>query len=68
MNKIENSRLVFEITPCKLGIVFIFIHKRAKMLSAGQHPGHVFSIIFSSASIKNSARSDPIARDTVAIF
>ena len=34
MNKIENSKLVFEITPCKLGIAFIFIHKGAKQLFA----------------------------------
>ena len=62
MNKIENSKLVFEIALCKLGIAFSFIHKRAKILLAGQHPGHECSIIFSCASIKNNARSDPIAR------
>ena len=58
MNKIVNSKLVFEITPCKLGITFIFIHKLAKILPAGQHPGHECS--FSRASIKNNARSGPI--------
>ena len=52
VNKIENSKLVFEITPCKLGIVFSVIHKRVKILLAGQHPGHEWSIIFSRASIK----------------
>ena len=52
MNIIQNSKLVFEITPCKLGIDFSFIHKRAKILPAGQHAGHECSIIFSRASIK----------------
>ena len=27
---IENSKVVFEIAPCKLGIAFSYIHKRAK--------------------------------------
>ena len=27
---IENSKVVFEIAPCKLGIAFSFIYKRAK--------------------------------------
>ena len=52
INKIENWKLVFEIAPCKLGIAFSFIHKREKILPAGQHPGHECSIIFSRASIK----------------
>ena len=66
MNKIENSKLVFEITPCKLGIAFIFIHKRAKILPAGQHPGHECS--FSRTSIKKQCPLRSNSAYTVAVF
>ena len=51
MNKIENWKLVFEIAPCKLVIAFSFIHKRAKILPTGQHPGLECSIIFSRTRV-----------------
>ena len=64
VNKIENAKLGFEITPCKLGIALIFIHKHAKILEtlpAEQHLGLECIIIFRRASIKNNVLSDPIA-------
>ena len=58
---IENSKVVFEIAPCKLGIAFSFIHKRAKNTAGRATSGTRVLYNFQQCIYKrNYARSDPI--------